>query len=118
MVLSTVRMAIPLEKHNDALRILRSIVVQSRNDPGCLSYLIYRDLEDNNVLMLQGNWKSRENLNVHIRSDEYRNLLLVMEMSLKQPEVRFDTVSCSTGIESIEKIRSKQHLTQAEAKDF
>jgi quinol monooxygenase YgiN len=112
MVLSTVRMAIPLEKHNDALRILRSIVVQSRNDPGCLSYLIYRDLEDNNVLMLQGNWKSRKNLDVHIRSDEYRNLLLVMEMSLKQPEIRIDTVSCSTGIESIEKVRSTAYSKQ------
>jgi hypothetical protein len=44
-------------------------------------------------------------MDLHIRSDEYRNLLLVLEMALKQPEIRFDTISSSTGIETIEKIR-------------
>ena len=41
-----------------------------------------------------------------IPSGEYRNVLLIMEMSLKHPEVRFDTVSTSSGIETIEKARS------------
>jgi len=44
-------------------------------------------------------------MDLHIRSDEYRNLLLVLEMALKQPEIGFDTISSSTGIETIEKIR-------------
>ena len=106
MILSTIRMAIPAEKHNDALRILRSIAAQSRDDSGCLSCHIYRDIEDSNILMLQGSWETEENLNFHVRSSEYRNLLLVMEMSLEQPGVRFETISDSTGIENIEKIRS------------
>ena len=106
MVLSTIRMTIPVEKQNDALRIIRSIAVQSRDDRGCISCCVYRDIEDSNVLMLQGNWKDKDNLGLHIRSDEYLNLLLVLEMSLKQPEVIFDTISSSTGIETIEKIRS------------
>ena len=106
MILSTIRMAIPAEKHSDALRILRSIAMQSRDNPGCLNYHICRDIEDDNVLMLQGNWKNEEDLGLHIRSNEYRNLLLILEMSLEQPEVRFDTISNSTGIETIEKIRS------------
>ncbi len=44
-------------------------------------------------------------MNLHLRSDEYRNLLLVLEMALKEPEIRFDTISSSTGIETIEKAR-------------
>ena len=106
MVLSTIRMTIPAEKQNDALRIIRSIVMHSRDDPGCLGYYLYKDIEDSNVLMLQGKWISEENLNLHVRTDDYRNLLLVLELSLKQPEVIFDTISSSTGIETIEKIRS------------
>jgi hypothetical protein len=43
--------------------------------------------------------------NLHLRSDEYRNLLLILEMALEQPEIRFDTISGSTGIETIEKAR-------------
>jgi len=50
-------------------------------------------------------WRAEEDMDLHIRSDEYRNLLLVLEMALKQPEIGFDTISSSTGIETIEKIR-------------
>lgn len=106
MITSTIRMAIPATKHNDALRIIRSIAVQSRDNPDCLNYSFYRDIEDSNVLMIQSNWKACEDLERHIRSEEYHHLLLVLEMSVKQPEIRFDTISSSTGIESIEKIRS------------
>lgn len=105
MIISTIRMAIPAEKQNDALRIIRSIAMHSRDSSGCLGYHFYKDIEDSDVLMLQGNWKSEENLNHHLRSDEYRNLLLVLEMSLKQPEVSFDIISSSMGIENIERIR-------------
>jgi hypothetical protein len=31
---------------------------------------------------------------------------MVMEMAIKQPEIRFDTISSSAGIEIIEKARS------------
>jgi hypothetical protein len=56
--------------------------------------------------MLEEVWRAEEDLDLHIRSDEYRNLLLVLEMALRQPEIRFDTISSSTGIETIEKARS------------
>ena len=86
--------------------VFRSIAEKSRKDPGCLSYSAYRDVEDYNVLMFQGVWKSEENLKSHIRSSEYLNLLLVLEMSLEKPEVRFDTISNSAGIETIEQLRT------------
>jgi len=38
-------------------------------------------------------------------ADEYRKVLLVMEMALEPPEIKFETVSCSTGVETIEKAR-------------
>ena len=88
------------------MKILRSMAEQCRDDPGCLSCHIYEDLQEKNVLMLEEVWRSEEDLDLHLRSDEYRNLLLVLEMALKQPEIRFDTISSSTGIETIEKARS------------
>ncbi len=105
MILSTVRMIIPAEKHNDAMKVLRSLSQQIRDEPGCLSCCTCRDVEDSNVLIHQEHWKSEESLNQHVRSSVYRNLLLVMEMSLEQPVVRFDTISGSTGFETISKIR-------------
>jgi quinol monooxygenase YgiN len=105
MIQSTIRMTIPLQKRDDALKILRSIAEKCSFDPGCISSRIYGDLQENTVLMFEEVWRTKEDLEVHIRSDEYLNLLLVLEMALKQPEIRFDTISSSTGIETIEKAR-------------
>ena len=106
MIQTTIRMTIPPQKSGEALRIFKSITEQCLAEPGCLSYHIYEDLQEKNVFMLEEVWRSEEDLNLHLRSDEYRNLLLVMEMALKEPEIRFDTILSSTGIETIEKARN------------
>jgi quinol monooxygenase YgiN len=105
MILSTIRLTIPAQKRGEALKILRSVAELCRDDPGCLSCQIYGDLEEKNVLMFEEAWRFQEDLELHLRSDEYRNLLLVLEMAPRQPEIRFDTISNSTGIETIEKAR-------------
>ena len=76
------------------------------DEPGCISCHIYGDLQENDVFMLKEVWRSEEDLDLHLRSDEYRNLLVILEMALEQPEIRFDTISSSTGIETIEKARN------------
>jgi len=106
VILATVRMTIPPRKRGEALKILRSMVERCSVHSGCLSWHIYEDVQEDNVLMLEEMWRSEEDLERHLRSEEYHNVLLVMEMALKHPEVRFNTVSTSTGIETIEKARS------------
>jgi len=105
MIKATIRMTIPPQKGGEVLKILRSVLELCRYVPGCLSCHIYGDLLEKNVIMLEEVWRTEEDLDLHIRSEEYRNLLLVMEMALKQPEIRFDTISSSTGIETIQKAR-------------
>ncbi len=107
MILATVRMTIPPQKRDEVMKILRSMAEQCRDDPGCLSCHLYGDLQEKNVFVLEQSWRAEEDLDLHLRSGEYLNLLLVLEMSLKQPEIRFDTISSSAGIEAIEKARSR-----------
>jgi quinol monooxygenase YgiN len=107
MIQSTIRMTMPSKKRDETLRILRSVVEQCRYNPGCLSFHIYEDCQEKNILMLEQVWRSEEDLTLHLRTDEYRNLLLVLELALKQPEIKFDTISSSTGIETIEKARGQ-----------
>ena len=106
MIEATIRMTIPPKKSGEALKILRSMSELCKDDAGCLGCYIYEDVQEKNVIMFEEMWGSEEDLERHLRSGEYRNVLLVMEMSLKHPEVRFTTVSTSTGIETIEKARS------------
>jgi len=106
MMLATIRMLLPHQKRGDALKILRSLAEQSRVQHGCINSHIYGDLEEENVIMIEEMWRSREDLERHLRSEEYRNLLLVVELALQYPEIKFNSISNSTGIETIEKIRS------------
>ena len=107
MILATLRMAIPMQKRGEALSILKSMVVRNQAQPDCVFCRICEDALEDNVLQFEEMWRSEEELERHLRSDQYHRVLLVLEMSLKQPEIRFDTISSATGIEAIEKARSQ-----------
>jgi quinol monooxygenase YgiN len=106
MILATLRMAIPLQKRGEALKILKSMVAGNKAQPDCVFCRICEDALEDSVLQFEEMWRSEGELERHLRSDRYHMVLLVMEMALKQPEIRFDTISSSTGIETIEKARS------------
>jgi quinol monooxygenase YgiN len=105
MISSTIRMMIPPNKRAEMLKILSTLAEHCRDHLGCIRCHIYGDLEEPNVVMIEEAWKSDKDLVVHIRSDEYRNLLLVLEMASMQPEIQFNKIANSTGIETIEKAR-------------
>ncbi len=105
MVLATLRMIVSPEKFGEALRILTSLAEQSRVQPGCLSCRLYRNGEEDNILFFEQRWSSEEDMARHLQSEEYRQVLLVLEMACKQPEIRFETITATTGIETIERVR-------------
>lgn len=109
MVLATIRMNIPRKKRDEAVKILKSVAQQCQFYPGCLGCHLYDDLQEAQVILYEEMWKNEEDLERHLRSERYRDVLLVMEMALRHPEVRFNTVSTSTGFETIEKARSYTH---------
>jgi len=109
-MLATIGMTIPAKKRGEALKILKSIAGHCKIDPGCLGCHIYEDLQEDNVIVYEEMWSSEEDLERRLRSAGYRTLLLVMEMARKHPEVRFNKVSTSTGMEMIEKARSSAEI--------
>ena len=105
MIHSTIRMLIPSKKQGEVMEILGSLAERYRFEPGCISCRVYRDAEVKHAIMFEELWRDEESLQRHLRSDEYRQVLVVLEMATKQPEIRFDTILSSTGIETIEKAR-------------
>jgi quinol monooxygenase YgiN len=105
MVRSIIRMLIPLEKQSEALDILGSMIEQTQFEPGCISSRLYRGVEDVRAIMLEELWASDEDVQHHLQSDKYRKILLVVEMAEEPPEIRFDTIDHSTGVERIEQAR-------------
>ena len=106
MILATLRMVIPVQKRGEALRIFKSMAARNQAQPDCLFSRICEDALEDNVLQFEEMWQSEEEFERHLRSDRYRKVLLVLEMAVKQPEVRFNVISSSTGMETIAKARS------------
>ena len=112
MVLSTIRMKIPTKKHAEILRILKAIAEQNRVRRGCLGCQIYKDAEEDNVIMYEEMWRSEEELKSRLQSSEYNKLLLVAEMALQNPEIRFNTITRQSGLETIEKARGASGISE------
>ena len=105
MIHSTVRMTLPSNRVQEAKGILGPMVEQTRMRRGCLGCHLHRDAFEEEVFILEESWASEVDLERHLRSQDYRQLLLLMELATAPPEVSFDTVSHSTGFETIEKAR-------------
>ena len=107
MIRTTIRMRMPLEKHSEALEILGSVIEQTQFEQGCVSCRIYRAVEDECDILYEELWMEEDDLQQHLRSDKYQKILLVIEMASEPPEIRFDTIAHSSGVETIEQARAQ-----------
>ena len=106
LIRSSVRLRIPLKKQSEALDILESVREQTQFESSCHHVRIYRETNESETIMIEEVWSNEEDLNRHLKSDAYRRTLLVMEMATAVPEIRFDRIIQSNGIETIVKARS------------
>jgi quinol monooxygenase YgiN len=51
-------------------------------------------------------WQTEEDLQRHIRSDDYRKFLALIDLSSEPPELTFHRVSETFGIEYLSRVRS------------
>ena len=107
MIHATIRMKMPVQKVREVVDILGSVAERTRIQAGCISCRIYHDEQEENVVMMDEVWRTQEEHECHLRSAEYRKVLLVVEMAKEKPEIKFSEFSESTGVETIEKARSQ-----------
>jgi len=103
-ILVTLRMIVRPERRRDLLDTMRGMLEPARVERGCLSYRLYEDVEDRNIFILVEEWKTQKDMENHIRTDNQRRLLALMDFLSERPELRFNTVSQSAGMELIESV--------------
>jgi quinol monooxygenase YgiN len=80
-----------------------------RVERGCLSYRLYEDVENVNAFILMEEWATQKDLERHISKDSQRRILALMDLLSEQPDVRFNTVTHTAGMDLIE------HVLKAES---
>jgi quinol monooxygenase YgiN len=106
-VRSTIRMLIPLNRQSEALEILGNVCSQIQFEPNCISSQLYRGVDEARAIMVEELWESYQDIQRHLQSEAYRRLLMVIEMADEPPDIRFDTIADSSGVEIIENARKQ-----------
>ena len=107
MILSTLRMIVRPERRRDLLETMRGMLEPSRVERGCLSYRLYEDVENRDAFILLEEWETQADLERHISKDSELQLLSLMDFLIEKPELRFNTVLHTAGMDLIEDVRKK-----------
>ena len=103
-ILVTLRMIVRPERRSDLLETMRGALEPARVERGCQSYRFYEDVEDGNAFVLVEEWATQEDLERHIAKDDQRRLLALFDLLSEKPEMQFNTVSHTAGMELIENV--------------
>ena len=106
MIVGTLRILPLSARRAEVLEILQTVQGPMLAQPGCAACTIYEEQGPEEAVVLVDIWESREVLEKHLRSEAYRLILGAIELSSGQPEVRFDHVSATEGMELISKTRN------------
>lgn len=106
MIQAVVEMVLAPDKLEEGLSILKSVAQRTRAEPGCLRCSVYRDTENDQVIVYDEIWRGEDELKQHLAREEYQKVLLVMETACRPPEIRFNTIQGTAGVEIIERVRA------------
>jgi quinol monooxygenase YgiN len=106
MIVGTLRILPAPDRRAEILEVLRAIQGPVGAQPGCVACHIYEEQGPEPAVVLVERWESQAALEAHLRSETYRRILGAVELSGGPPDVCFDFVSSSEGMELIERSRT------------
>jgi len=106
MIDATIKMTVPPEKRKELLQTLTAILGPIRREHGCISCNCYVDVEAENILFFMEEWKNSEELDIHLKSAHFAVLIGAMKLLKIEPEIRFSTISSTSGAEAVKAARA------------
>ncbi len=107
MITSTIRITASEKSNGEIVRVLRSLIEPTRVQTGCVSCGLYKDLHDPSIIFWVEEWNTQDDLERHVRSSQYKKILAAFDMSSSQPDMRFNTVVETKGMQLIAEARGK-----------
>lgn len=92
------RIVIPAEKREEALDVLQCLKRPAEVSGGCRGCWILENPDVHGSLTYLVRWDKRDQLNEHLRSDRFRNLLPYIEMSVEPPEFEVSSINPVGGL--------------------
>jgi quinol monooxygenase YgiN len=91
-------------KREEVRNILSSIIEPSLVQQGCKAFSVYNEMQDTNAFFLLEEWRTREDFDSYVGSEEFKKILAILDLATIPPEIKISTVSDTVGLEAIEAI--------------
>jgi len=107
MIIHTIKIKVLPDKRKELSQTIFAIIDYIRKEKGCVSYNFYQDREDENNLLLIGEWDMQEDLDNHLCSTTFSVLRGAMNLLSTPPEIKFNVVSYQAGTEALKAARGE-----------
>jgi quinol monooxygenase YgiN len=104
------RIVAPEERYEEILGVFRMIMAPIQADPACVGCHLFRDIENDRILAFEVEWRTKQELERHMRSDDYRVLLSLFDLSQEPPEIDLRTIDDTHGMELMASFRTNEDL--------
>jgi len=108
MIVVRITMNVLPEKQKELVQTLLSMIGSMEAEADCLSYALFCNMEDKNLLNLLEEWQTRKALNQHLRSDMFGVLLGTKSLLIEPHGIHIYTIGQSEGMEAVHSARGKK----------
>lgn len=105
MIITKIKVVLPAKRRKEILEALKSFKKLAELSGGCQCCFISRDVDQRNTIIYWEEWQSRDDLERHIQSPQYRHLLELIEQSAKKPNIQFLTITKIEGLDIVKAVR-------------
>ena len=109
MIVVRITMNVLPEKQKELVQTLLSMIGLMEEEPGCLGYALFCNIEDKNLLNLLGEWQTRKDLDHHLRSEIFSVFLGTKSLLKESHGIHIYTIHKSEGMEAVNMVRRKEH---------
>lgn len=105
MIIGIIKLWAAPEHKELLVSAIRTIATRTEGMPGCRESALYLASGDEGGLLYLELWESNEDMQRHLKTDNYRKLLSLIELSVYAPVVSFFEVVLQGGIERVVEAR-------------
>jgi quinol monooxygenase YgiN len=92
------------------LDALQTLMVTTRLEPGCLGCVARQEEAGNWIVHYEEEWETEADLRRRVRSDRFTSILSLLEASIAPPDIQFDFVTTTRGLDYVAAVRQESRM--------
>ena len=114
MIVTTIRVQTTPENRKEIMQTFRSLSNPIRSERGCKSCRIYREVGNDESLIVVQEWNNRNDWDAHLRSAEFEVMIGVMSLLQKPETVEFQVLDQVEGSHSVRALKARNLHAKAD----